>query len=39
MQLTEAQSGELLRTHGVYAKEACDHCGRILGPDSLHPAR
>jgi hypothetical protein len=31
MQLSEAQSRELLRTHGVYVSEACDGCGNILG--------
>ena len=31
MQLTEAQSRELIRTHGVYVTEACDRCGQILG--------
>jgi hypothetical protein len=29
--LTTAQSYELLLRHGVYAAEACDKCGRILG--------
>lgn len=32
MRLTEAQSRELLRTHGAYVTEACDGCGKILGP-------
>jgi hypothetical protein len=32
MRLAEAQSRELLRTHGVYVSEACDGCGNILGP-------
>ena len=32
MRLTEAQSRELLRTHGVYVTEACGRCGKILGP-------
>jgi len=32
MQLTEAQSRELLRIHGAYVTEACDGCGKILGP-------
>ena len=32
MRLTEAQSCELLRAYGVYAKEACDRCGKVLGP-------
>jgi hypothetical protein len=32
MQLNEGQSRKLMRTHGIYAKEACDRCGRILGP-------
>ena len=31
MRLTETQSRELLRTHSVYAKEACDRCGKVLG--------
>jgi hypothetical protein len=31
VRLTEAQSRELLRKHGVYAREACDKCGQILG--------
>ena len=31
MRLTEAQSRELLRTHGVYVTEAGDKCGKILG--------
>ena len=32
MRLTEAQSRELLRTQGAYLTEACDGCGKILGP-------
>ena len=31
MRLTEAHR-DLLRTRGVYATEACDKCGQILGP-------
>jgi hypothetical protein len=31
MRLTEAQSRELLHTHGVYVTEACDRCGQTLG--------
>src|SRR5437879_1197425 len=31
MRLTEAQSRELLAKHDVYATEACDKCGKILG--------
>ena len=31
MRLSEAQSRELLQTHGVYVTEACDRCGQILG--------
>jgi hypothetical protein len=31
MQITEAQSRELLQTHGVYVTEVCDRCGKILG--------
>jgi hypothetical protein len=31
MQLTEAQSRDLLQTHGVYVTEVCDRCGQILG--------
>lgn len=31
MQLTEARSRDLLRTHGVYVKSACDRCGKIFG--------
>jgi hypothetical protein len=31
MQLTIGQAYELLAKHGVYAREACDRCGRILG--------
>jgi hypothetical protein len=31
MRLTEEQSRELLRLHGVYVTEACDKCTRILG--------
>lgn len=31
MLLTEAQSREVLRTHGVYVTETCDRCGQILG--------
>jgi hypothetical protein len=33
VKLTEAQSRELLQKHGVYATEACDKCGKILGPE------
>ena len=32
MRLTEARSRDLLRTHAKYAKDACDRCGKILGP-------
>lgn len=32
MKLTEAQSHELMRKHGVYLTEACDKCGKLLGP-------
>ena len=32
MRLTEAQSRELLTTHGAYVAEACDRCGKIFGP-------
>lgn len=32
MQLTEARSRELLRTHGVYVESACDRCGVAIGP-------
>jgi hypothetical protein len=32
MQLTELQRRELLAKHGVYVNEACDKCGKILGP-------
>ena len=32
MRLTEAQSRELLRTHGAYVTEACEH-GAIANPD------
>jgi hypothetical protein len=31
VQLAETRSRELLRAHGVYASEACDRCGKILG--------
>jgi hypothetical protein len=31
MNLTTAQSYELLSKHSVYAAEACDKCGRLLG--------
>jgi hypothetical protein len=31
MQITEAQSRELMQTHGVYVTEACERCGQILG--------
>lgn len=30
MQLTEAQSRELLRARGVYVKEVCDRCGALI---------
>jgi hypothetical protein len=30
MQLNEAQSREMLRTHGVYLTEACDECGTLI---------
>jgi hypothetical protein len=30
MRLTEAQSRELLLTHGVYLTEACDRCGALI---------
>jgi endogenous inhibitor of DNA gyrase (YacG/DUF329 family) len=32
MQLTQVQSRDLLQKHGVYVTEACDKCGKILGP-------
>ncbi len=32
MRISEAQSLALLRTHGAYVTEACDGCGKILGP-------
>jgi len=32
MQLTIQQSRELLDKFGCYVTEACDQCGRILGP-------
>ena len=32
MHLTGEQSYELLAKHGIYANEACDRCGQILGP-------
>lgn len=32
MQITEAQNREILLEHGVYVKEACDKCRRLLGP-------
>jgi hypothetical protein len=32
MQLNEWQSRKLVRMHGTYAKEACDGCGKVLGP-------
>ncbi len=31
MRLTEARSRELLRVHGIYAREVCDGCRKILG--------
>jgi hypothetical protein len=31
MQLTIGQAYELLAKHGVYAREACDKCGQLLG--------
>jgi hypothetical protein len=31
MRLTEAQSRELLQTHGMYVAEVRDQCGQILG--------
>jgi hypothetical protein len=33
MKLTEAQSRELLQKHGVDVTEACDKCGKALGPE------
>ena len=32
MRLSEAQTCELLRVHGTYITDACDNCGRLLGP-------
>jgi hypothetical protein len=32
MRLTEQQSRALLAKHGMYVTEACDTCGKILGP-------
>jgi hypothetical protein len=32
MRLTEAQSRALLGTHSAHVTEACDGCGKILGP-------
>jgi len=32
MLLTVAQAYELLSTRGAFAREACDRCGRVLGP-------
>jgi hypothetical protein len=29
--LPEPQRRELLRSHGMYVSEICDHCGRVLG--------
>jgi hypothetical protein len=31
MQLTIAQAHELVSSHGVFARECCDKCGRLLG--------
>jgi hypothetical protein len=31
MQLTIAQAYELVSSHGVFARECCDKCGRLLG--------
>ena len=31
MQLTVQQAYELLAKHGVFVREACDKCGRLLG--------
>lgn len=35
MKLTTDQSYALLEKFGVYAKECCDRCGRIIGPVSF----
>ena len=32
MRLSEKQSSQVLRTHGVYFTEVCDRCGRVIGP-------
>jgi hypothetical protein len=32
MRLTEEQSRALLAKHGLYVTEACDRCGKLLGP-------
>ncbi len=32
MRLSEEQSREVSQKHGVYVSEACDKCGKILGP-------
>jgi hypothetical protein len=32
VRLTEVQSRGLLAKHGVHVSEACDTCGKILGP-------
>jgi len=32
MLLTVSQGYQLLANHGVFAREACDKCGQILGP-------
>jgi hypothetical protein len=32
MKLTEAQSRELLRSHGIYVTEVCNECRKVLGP-------
>jgi hypothetical protein len=32
MQKNQKQAREAWRTHGVYLTEACDACGRLLGP-------
>jgi hypothetical protein len=31
MQVTKAQSRELVQTHSVYVAEVCERCGQILG--------
>src|SRR5215475_14142075 len=32
MKITASQSRELLERFGCYVTEACDKCGRVLGP-------